>query len=197
MDEHRATGLTKRDIPRLRNIPVRTADDEEIGHVGDVYYDEATGRVECVGVPGDAVGFTNVVVPAHGAALEGDTLRLPYTREQLRDFGRRDDAAELDADRWHSERDYYGGLGAGAPAGATTAGLDPVGLGTGRDEAEAEIDADSPLTREGEARSREGEHADEGALTYEEADPADDPADKRSPRYRRYDWDEPLDRLRQ
>ena len=209
MQEHGGTRLTKDDIPRLRNIPVLTADGEEVGHVGDVYYDEASGRVECVGVPGDAIGFTNVMVPVGGAELVAGELRLRYTRDQLRDFGDRDERDELDADRWGAERDYYGGLariGAGAPAGPTSGGLSGVGgagMGTGRDEIFATpgadpgaLDADTPIRREGEALSREGEKSDEGALTYEEADPADDPADRRSARYRRFDWDEPLDRLR-
>jgi hypothetical protein len=123
MHEHGSADLTKDDIPRLRNIPVRTADGEEVGHVGDVYYDEATGRVECVGVPGDPIGFTNVVVPVGGADLVAGELRLRYTRDQLRDFGERDDADELDADRWSAERDYYGALSGTGPGTVGAAGL--------------------------------------------------------------------------
>ena len=96
--------LSKADIPKLRHIPVITADGEEIGHVGDVYYDESTERVECVGVPGDSLGFKNVMVPVAGAQITDDALHLPYRKEQLRDFG---GDTELDDERWETERGYY------------------------------------------------------------------------------------------
>ncbi len=78
--------LTRADIPTLRNIPVVTADGEEIGHVGDAYYDEATGRLQCVGVAGDAIGLTKRVIPVTGGTLDPKgRLRLPYTRAQIED----------------------------------------------------------------------------------------------------------------
>ena len=111
--------LTREDVPRIRNVPVLTSDGEEIGHVGDVYYEEVSGRVECVGVPGDAIGFTNVMVPVAGAQLTEDGLRLPFTRDQLRDYGDVEREADLDEERWEAELMYYSGLGvpALAPAG--------------------------------------------------------------------------------
>src|SRR4051812_10783203 len=41
--------LSEDQVPELRNVPVY-AGGEEIGHVGDIYYDEGTGHVACVGV---------------------------------------------------------------------------------------------------------------------------------------------------
>ncbi len=124
--------FTRDDAPKLRNIPVVTADGEEIGHVGDVYYDEDSGRVQCVGVPGDAIGFRNVMVPVSGAMFDGETLRLSYTRDHLRDWG--DDAGdELVADRWRSERDYHTSFGdrgdkvAAAGSGASAEAADLSG----------------------------------------------------------------------
>lgn len=111
------TELTKAEIPQLRHIPVFTADGEEIGHVGDVYYDETTDRVQCVGIPGDGLGFKNVMVPVSGAELTDEGLRLPYRKEQLRDFGATAD--ELDDERWSSERDYYAAYDEGAARGTT------------------------------------------------------------------------------
>jgi uncharacterized protein (TIGR02271 family) len=99
--------LRKEDVPQLRNIPVFAADGEQIGHVGDVYYDETSEQITCVGVPGDTLGFKNVMVPVSGAQLTNEGLQLPYRKDQLRDFGDAD--GELDADRWEQERGYYGG----------------------------------------------------------------------------------------
>ena len=99
--------LTRTDVPKLRHIPVFTADGEQVGHVGDVYYDEASDRVQCVGVPGDGLGFSNVMVPVSGAELTDEGLRLPYRRDQLRDFGDVGDTGEVEADRWEEERSYY------------------------------------------------------------------------------------------
>lgn len=99
--------LGKEDVPQLRNIPVFTADGEEIGHVGDVYYDEASAQVQCIGVPGDSLGFKNVMVPVRGAQITEEGLHLPYRRDQLRDFG--DTGDDMDVSRWEQERDYYAG----------------------------------------------------------------------------------------
>ena len=90
--------LTIDDIPTLRNIPVYAGDGEEIGHVGDVYYDEAAGRVECVGIAGDAVGFRRVMVPVQGATLADDGLHLGYGRDRL------DTSPEFDDDDFDDER---------------------------------------------------------------------------------------------
>jgi uncharacterized protein (TIGR02271 family) len=101
--------LTKADIPKLRNIPVITADGEEIGHVGDAYYDESTERLECVGVPGDAIGLTRRVIPVSGATLDADgRLQLPYTKAQIEnspEWGEEDDSDE----RYGEVRGHYGG----------------------------------------------------------------------------------------
>lgn len=104
--------LSKADIPKLRNIPVVTADGEEIGHVGDAYYDENTERLQCIGIAADAIGLSKRVIPAGGATLDDDgRLRLPYTRAQIEgspDWG--DDAGwdeQRYSDRYREVSDYY------------------------------------------------------------------------------------------
>ena len=76
--------LTVDDLPKLRNVPVVGPDGDEIGHVGDAYYDEETGQLEYIGIEGDWLGLTKKVVPAHAAQLREDNrLYLPYGREQI------------------------------------------------------------------------------------------------------------------
>ena len=77
-------GLTVDDLPKLRNVPVIGSDGEEIGHVGDAYYDEQTGQLEYIGIEGDWLGLTKKVVPAQGAQLrEDDKLYLQYGRGEV------------------------------------------------------------------------------------------------------------------
>ena len=110
MEQIEANSLMRADVPKLRNIPVVTSDGEEIGHVGDAYYDEDTDRLQCVGVAGDAVGLTKRVVPVGGATIDGDgRLRLPYTREQIEGSPEWDDDA--DDEEYENVRGHYGGDG--------------------------------------------------------------------------------------
>jgi uncharacterized protein (TIGR02271 family) len=106
--------LNKEDVPKLRNIPVVTSDGEEIGHVGDAYYDDTSGQLQCVGVAGDGIGFSRRVIPVSGATIDQGTLRLPYTRAQIEsgpDWA--DDEVEADDtaydERWSEVSGYYGG----------------------------------------------------------------------------------------
>ena len=102
--------LTKDDIPQLRNLPVY-ANGEEIGHVGDIYYDEDTERVECVGIAGDGIGFKRNWLPAQGAVLQDDGLHLAYGRDRLEGAPSWDDDADLDEDRYREVRGHYGDAG--------------------------------------------------------------------------------------
>ena len=99
--------LTKDDIPQLRNLPVYT-NGEEIGHVGDIYYDEDTERVECVGIAGDGIGFKRRWVPAQGAVLQDDGLHLGYGRDRFEGAPSWDDDADVDEDRYREVRGHYG-----------------------------------------------------------------------------------------
>jgi uncharacterized protein (TIGR02271 family) len=91
-------------VPELRNVPVY-AGGEEIGHVGDIYYDEGTGQVACVGVKGDALGFSRQWIPAQGAMLQDDGLYLDYGREQFDDAPGAD--AELDDDLYRQVQTHF------------------------------------------------------------------------------------------
>ncbi len=103
--------LGKHDIPKLRNIPVVTSDGEELGHVGDAYYDETSDRLECVGVAGDAIGLSKRVIPVSGATIEDGRLRLPYTKAQIEgspEWDDSDDEAQYEG-RWTETSGYYRG----------------------------------------------------------------------------------------
>lgn len=104
------TNLTVDDIPTLRRIPAFTADGQKLGHVGDVYYDEETNQVRCVGLPGDALGVTNVTVPVTGARIENDALILPWNSDQMREAPQAD--GEITDESWQKTNEYYESAGA-------------------------------------------------------------------------------------
>lgn len=97
--------LTENEVPELRNVPVY-ANGDEIGHVGDIYYDDEGGRVACVGIKGDALGFKRQWIPAEGAMLREDGLYLDYGRDQFEDAPRWDDD-EIDADRLQQVQTHF------------------------------------------------------------------------------------------
>ena len=99
------SSLTRDEIANLRNIPVFAADGGQIGHVGDAYYDEDTGRLECVGIAADAIGFAKRVVPVQGATLDDRGLHLPYAGESVQGSPEVDE--ELDEERYRAVADHY------------------------------------------------------------------------------------------
>jgi uncharacterized protein (TIGR02271 family) len=98
--------MTEEQVPQLRNLPVYSGG-EEIGHVGDVYYNDSTQTVECVGIKGDVFGFKRQWVPAQGAVLQDDGIHLSYTREQFEGAPRWDDESDIDDDRYQQVRDHF------------------------------------------------------------------------------------------
>src|SRR5215203_4415804 len=126
-----------------------------IGGKPTVTFDETQEQIECVGVPGDTLGFKNVMVPVSGAQLTSDGLQLPYRKDQLRDFGDAD--GELDAGRWEQERGYYAAYDSGANRGTTQ-------------------DADASLTRSEEELHVGTEQAQSGQVRlrkYVETEPVE------------------------
>jgi uncharacterized protein (TIGR02271 family) len=101
-----ASELTREQLPQIRNIPVYGADGEQLGHVGDAYYDEATERLACVGIAADAIGFAKRVVPVQGATIDDDGLHLAFGQTDI------EGAPEIDEDefneRYRGVSDYYG-----------------------------------------------------------------------------------------
>ena len=100
------------DIPKVRNIPVVTSDGEEIGHVGDAYYDETTERLQCVGIAGDPLGVKKRMIPTTGATLDAEgRLRLPYSRAEIEGSPDWDDDFEWEespsAERYGELSGYY------------------------------------------------------------------------------------------
>ena len=100
--------ITVDELREIRNAPVYTADGEEFGHVGEIWYDEGTREARYLKVGRGALGMRAVCVPVQGGTIRDDGFVVPYGREQLEEspeFGEDED--------WTEERErefgaYYG-----------------------------------------------------------------------------------------
>jgi uncharacterized protein (TIGR02271 family) len=67
-------------------------DGDKIGSIGNVYLDEQTGQPEWLTVKTGLFGMRESFVPTADARAEGDTVRVPYEKSQVKD------APNVDAD---------------------------------------------------------------------------------------------------
>ncbi|HEY8489897.1 MAG TPA: PRC and DUF2382 domain-containing protein [Dehalococcoidia bacterium] len=90
----------------LRGQPVLAADGDKIGNVEEIYYDEATGVPEWIGIGTGFLGRKRLVVPVEGARIqEGEqaAVQVPYSKDQVKD------TPEVPADQIpeETERELY------------------------------------------------------------------------------------------
>jgi uncharacterized protein (TIGR02271 family) len=85
-------------MPNLNELPswhgrdLIDRDGDKIGSIGDVYLDEQTGQPEWLTVRTGLFGTRESFVPTVDARAEGDTVRVPYEKSQVKD------APNVDAD---------------------------------------------------------------------------------------------------
>jgi hypothetical protein len=105
----------------------RTAVDrtgDRIGVIADIYYDDATNQPEWIAVKTGLLGTRSSFVPLHGAESDGEHLRLPFEKAQVRSAPSIDVDGSLTPDE---ERTLYEHYGRGAGAGRDDEG--PADLG--------------------------------------------------------------------
>ncbi|MFS0701683.1 DUF2382 domain-containing protein [Cellulomonas sp. 179-A 4D5 NHS] len=118
--------LTKDQIDTLTDATAVDINGDKVGKVGQVYLDDATGQPDWVSVHTGLFGTSESLVPLQSASVEGDVLRLAYTKDHVKD------APNVDADRHLSEDDearlfdHYG-----LTSNADYAGTDTYAAGTG------------------------------------------------------------------
>jgi uncharacterized protein (TIGR02271 family) len=74
--------VTTQQLEAAQNAPVYAADGEQIGHVGEFWYDES-GRPQWLKIGSGFLGLKNRFVPVQGAELREDGLFVPYTKDQI------------------------------------------------------------------------------------------------------------------
>jgi uncharacterized protein (TIGR02271 family) len=122
---------------QIRTLAGGTAVDvngDKIGKIGQIYVDDQTGQPAWVSVNTGLFGTSESLAPLQSAVAEDDTLRLGYSKDQVKD------APNVDADQHLDESDeqrlyqHYGlDYGAGYEStGYETTGVDTT-TGTGTD----------------------------------------------------------------
>jgi uncharacterized protein (TIGR02271 family) len=113
--------ITEQNIAGLIGGKVTDPDGHKIGTVGQVYVDPDTGRPNWATVSTGLFGTSESFVPLEQADATDEGLRVPYTKEFIKDAPRIDTDAELSAAEESRLYDYYE-LNGGATSGAGHAG---------------------------------------------------------------------------
>lgn len=149
----------------LEGKPVLDSDGTKIGTVADIYYDKDTSEPEWALVATGMFGSKHSFVPITNATAAGDELRVPFTKDQVKDAPSVDDDGELSQDEEAMLARHYGmsyseapsdtGLpGAGAPRGGR-ADADGDGVYDDVERTAVGRDTSGPTTDDAMTRSEE------------------------------------------
>lgn len=83
-------------------------DGDKIGTISDIYYDDVTGQPEWITVKTGLLGTRSSFVPLHGADSDGDNLRLPFGKAQVKDAPNIDTDGSLTPEEERTLYDHYG-----------------------------------------------------------------------------------------
>ncbi|MCO1580131.1 PRC and DUF2382 domain-containing protein [Crossiella sp. SN42] len=100
--------ISEQMVPQLFGDEVCDRNGAKIGKVGQVYLEEGTGRPAWATVRTGLFGLKESFVPLDQASMEGDTLRVAVTKEQVSDAPRMDAAGRLSSEDEMQLYDYYG-----------------------------------------------------------------------------------------
>ncbi len=118
-----ASGMT---LEQYDGKPVIGSDGSKIGTVADVYFDQDTNEPEWALVTTGLFGSKHSFVPITNATASGDEVRVPFTKDQVKDAPKLDDDGELSQDEEALLAQHYGMSYSEAPSDS---GL-PEGGGT-------------------------------------------------------------------
>ena len=91
------------------------SDGSKIGSIGQIYLDDQSGRPEWVTVKTGLFGTSESFIPLRDAEVDGQDLKLPYSKDKVKDAPRVSDSDEhLDVEQEQKLYEYYG-LDYGAP----------------------------------------------------------------------------------
>src|SRR3954466_7690879 len=77
--------INTNDVSQLRGRQVVDRDGDKVGKVDEIYLDEQTGQPEWLAVNTGLFGTNVSFVPLAQATTEGDTVRVPYEKSQVKD----------------------------------------------------------------------------------------------------------------
>jgi uncharacterized protein (TIGR02271 family) len=148
--------INTNNLESLIGSNVIDSDGDKIGTVGQVYIDTDSGAPSWVSVRTGLFGMSETFVPIDQADQTGEALRVPYTKEFVKDAPRIDVDGALERDQENELYTYYGNGSAGygtTDRGAdtdTTVGHDTSGT--------VGYDTSGPTTDDAMTRSEERLH---------------------------------------
>ena len=83
-------------------------DGEKIGKVSEIYEDQQTGKPEWATVASGLFGTKSHFVPLAGASPQGEDVRVPVTKDQVKDAPGIDADGELSEQEEQRLFEYYG-----------------------------------------------------------------------------------------
>ncbi|BBE24426.1 photosystem reaction center subunit H [Arthrobacter sp. MN05-02] len=110
------------------------SDGEKIGAIGQVYLDDQTGEPSWVTAKTGLFGTSESFVPLQGADVEGNDVRVPYSKHQVKDAPRIESDGNLspeEEDRLYRHYEIGGGTDGYTDTTTTTGTTSDVGTGVG------------------------------------------------------------------
>src|SRR4028119_398157 len=95
-------------LEQIDGRPVIAGDGSTIGPVADVYFDQDTNEPEWALVTTGLFGSKHSFVPLTNATASGDEVRIPFTKDQVKDAPNLDDDGELSQDEEALLAQHYG-----------------------------------------------------------------------------------------
>jgi uncharacterized protein (TIGR02271 family) len=103
------THMNTNDHGRFIGQTLYSSDNEKIGKIGQVFLDDDTDRPEFLTVNTGLFGMNESFVPAAEADVTGDGVRVPFTKDQVKDAPNVDvDSGHLDQSEERRLYEHYG-----------------------------------------------------------------------------------------
>ncbi len=110
------------DPAQLNGVTVQDSDGGKIGKVTDVYLDDQTSKPEWAAVKTGMFGGHVSLVPLANAEFDGEALKVPYDKDQVKNAPHQDPAQELSPQQEAEIFDHYGVAYGGETVTAKTGG---------------------------------------------------------------------------
>ena len=159
--------LQKEDLLQQRGQDLYDTDGDKVGTIEEIYLDAQSGEPEWALVNTGMFGTKSTFVPLQGVSQDGDTLRVPYGKSQVKDAPKVDPDGELSQDQESELYSHYGlnysesRSDSGLPEGGAGAGTGTTGgSDTDRTDAAGTVghDTSGPTTDDAMTRSEEELH---------------------------------------
>lgn len=102
------TMVSKEQVQAIRGGTAVDQSGDKIGSIGEVYLDDQTGQPAWITVNTGFFGTSESFVPLQEATVDGDTVQVPYTKDQVKDAPRVDADQHLDVEHEQELYRHYG-----------------------------------------------------------------------------------------